>query len=116
MPETLEEINKVNEGQDLILIGFKSFGTWEYEFVPSQETTPYYTKYGWNGEPFHIVKRQFILDNNLFEEENVVFADIEWAKQVENTAKSYTYVPKPLYQFQTGLDTSLTTKTMKGEI
>lgn len=116
LSNTLEEIDKVNKGQDLILIGFKSFGTWNYEFIPNDETTPHYAELGWNGEPFHIVKRQFILDNSLFEEENVVFADIKWAKQVENTAKSYTYVAKPLYQFQTGLDTSLTTKVLKGEI
>ena len=116
LPETLEEIDKVNNGEDLILIGFRAFGSWEYEFVPSDETTPHYTKYGWNGEPFHIVKRQFIIDNDLFEEENVVFADINWAKRVEETAKTYTYVSKPLYQFQTGLDSSLTTKVMKGEI
>ena len=116
LPETLEEIDKVNKGQDLILIGFKAHGTWEYEFIPSDETTPYYTKYGWNGEPFHIVNRKFILDNNLFEEENVIFADIEWAKKVESTAKTYTYVAKALYQFQTGLDFSLTTKVSRGEI
>ena len=116
LPETLEEIDKVNKGQDLILIGFRAFGSWEYEFIPSDETTPFYTKLGWNGEPFHIVNRKFILENNLFEEENVVFADIKWAKQVENTTKTYTYVPKALYQFQTGLDFSLTTKVMRGEI
>lgn len=116
LPNTLEEIDKVNKGQDLILIGFRAFGSWNYEFIPNDETTPYYTKLGWNGEPFHIVNRKFILDNDLFEEEHVVFADIKWAKQVENTIKTCAYVPKALYQFQTGLDTSLTTKVMNGEI
>lgn len=116
LPETLEEIDKVNKGQDLILIGFRAFGTWNQEFIPSDETTPYYTKLGWNGEPLHIVNRQFIIDNDLFEQENVIFADIDWAKRVEEKIKSYTYVPKALYQIQTGLDTSLTTKVIKGEI
>jgi len=112
----LEQIDKVNKGQDLILIGFNAFGTWNETFIPSDETTPYYTRLGWNGEPLHVVKRQFILDNNLFEQENVVFADIDWATRVENAQKSYTYVALPLYQIHTGLDTSLTTKVIRGEI
>lgn len=116
LPNTLEEIDKVNKGQDLILIGFRAFGTWEYEFTPNDQNTPYYTKLGWNGEPFHIVRRQFILDNNIFEEEHVIFADIKWSKQVESKQQSYTYVPLPLYQFQTGLNFSLTTKVAKGEL
>ena len=116
IPETLQEIDKVNQGQDLILIGFRSFGTWNEEFIPSEETTPYYTKLGWNGEPLHVVNREFIIKNNLFEEEGVIFADIEWAKKVEEAMKTYTYVPKALYQFQTGLETSLTTKVNRGEI
>ena len=116
LPESLEEIDKVNKGQDLILIGFRSFGTWNYEFIPKEEDVPFFTKMGWNGEPFHVVNRNFILENNLFEEENVVFADIKWATRVEHNAKTYTFVPKPLYQFQTGLETSLTTKVINGEI
>ena len=116
LENSLEEIDKVNKGQDLILIGFKAFGTWEYEFIPDDNNTPYYTQLGWNGEPFHIVRRQFILDNNLFEEENIVFADINWSRSVEDKMKSYTYVPLPLYNFQTGLDFSLTTKVAKGEM
>lgn len=116
LPETLEEIDKVNKGQDLILIGFRAFGTWNEEFIPNKNTTPYYTKLGWNGEPLHIVRRQFILENELFEQENIVFADIDWSKRVEEKIKSYTYVPKALYQIHTGLDTSLTTKVLRGEI
>ena len=114
--KALEEIDKVNKGQDLILIGFKAFGTWEEEFIPDDKTTPYYTELGWNGEPLHIVRRQFIIDNNLYEEENIVFADIEWSKKVETLMKTYTYVPKILYFFQTGLETSLTSKASRGEI
>ena len=116
LPETLEEIDKVNKGQDLILIGFRAFGTWNYEFVPSDVDVPYYTKLGWNGEPFHIVNRKFILDNNLFEKENVVFADVDWSTRVENTIKTYTYVPKALYQFQSGNPNSLTSRVSNGEI
>ena len=116
LPNTLEEINKVNKGQDLILIGFQAFGTWNETFIPSKETTPYYTKLGWNGEPLHVVKRQFIIENNIYEEEHVVFADINFSKKVETLMRSYTYVPKALYCFQTGLDCSLTTKASRGEI
>ena len=116
LPETLEEIDKVNRGQDLILIGFEAFGTWNQTFIPKESDIPFYTRYGWNGEPFHIVNRNFILDNNLFEQEHVAFADIEWATKVENIAKTYTYVPKALYQFQSGRYNSLTTKVINGEI
>ena len=116
LPNTLEEIDKVNNGEDLILIGFRAFGTWNEEYIPKEEDIPYYSKLGWNGEPLHILNRKFIIDNNLFEEENVIFADIEFTKKVEECIKTYTYVPKALYQYQTGLDTSLTTKVVRGEI
>ena len=116
LPETLEEIDKVNKGQDLIIIGFKSYGIWEYEFIPTEENTPYITKFGWNGEPMHVVKRNFILDNDLYEEENIVFADINWSTKVEEKQKSYGYVNKALYIFQTGNSNSLTTKYNNGEI
>ena len=112
----LEEIDKVNKGEDLILIGFRAFGSWNETFIPSNETTPYYTKLGWNGEPLHIVRREFIIENNLFEEENVIYADIKWSKEVENKMKSYTYIPKALYIINSGLKTSLTTRVLKGEI
>ena len=116
IPEALEEIDKVNKGQDLILIGFRAFGTWNEEFIPSDETTPYYTKLGWNGEPLHIVNRKFIIDNNLYEIENAIYVDIDWSTRVENTQKSYTYVPKTLYQINSGLENSLTTKVMNNQV
>ena len=112
----LEEIDKVNKGEDLILIGFRTFGTWNETFIPTDETTPYYTKLGWNGEPLHVVNREFIIKNNIFEEENIIYADIKWSKEVEKTMKSYTYVPKALYIIHSGLETSLTTQVLKGEI
>lgn len=115
LENTLEEIDKVNKGQDLILIGFKSYGVWEYEFIPREIDCPHISKYGWNGEPMHIVRREFIISNNLYEEENIAFADIKWSALVENYAKSYTYVPKALYQFQTGNPNSLTTRVCNGE-
>ena len=116
IPEALEEIDKANKGQDLILIGFRAFGTWNEEFIPSDETTPYYTKLGWNGEPLHIVNRKFIIDNNLYEIENAIYVDIDWSTRVENTQKSYTYVPKTLYQINSGLENSLTTKVMNNQV
>lgn len=116
LPNTLEEIDKVNNGEDLIIIGFKAFGSWNYEFVPDESNTPNISKLGWNGEPMHVVNRQFILDNDLFEEENVVFADINWTKKVEEKIKSYSYVGKALYQFRTGQDYSLTSRMSRGEI
>ena len=114
VPEALEEIDKVAGGQDLILIGFKSFGTQEFGYIPDQKTVPYLTKLGWNGEPMHVVNRQFILDNDLFELENVAFCDVDWSTRVENKADSYTFVPKALYMFQTGNPNSTTTKILNG--
>ena len=116
LEDTIEQIDKVNKGQDLIIIGFKSYGVWEYEFIPNEKNTPYITQYGWNGEPMHIVRRKFIIENNLYEEEHKVFADIDWSVKVEREAKSYGYVSKALYQFQTGNPNSLTTKVSNGEI
>ena len=110
----IEEIDKVNKGQDLILIGFKSFGNMEFGFIPNENNTPFISKWGWNGEPMHIVNRQFIIDNNLFEEENKAFADIKWANEVETKAKTYTYVSKQLYMFQTGNPNSTTTQIING--
>lgn len=116
VPETLEEIDKVNQGQDLILIGFRSFGEMIFNFIPSEETTPYISKLGWNGEPMHSVNRQFILNNNLFEKEHIAFADVDWSPRVEQAAKTYTYVPKELYMFQTGNERSLTNQIIAGKV
>lgn len=116
LDNTLEEIDKVNQGQDMILIGFKAYGVWNYEFIPDESNTPYITQFGWNGEPLHVVRRGFIVENNLYEQENVTFADIDWSVRVENQAKSFGYVGKALYQFQTGNPNSLTTRYSNGEI
>ena len=50
----------------------------------------------------------------IFEEENKAFADIKWANGVETKAKTYTYVSKQLYMFQTGNPNSTTTQIMNG--
>ena len=44
LPETLEEIDKVNKGQDLILIGFRAFGSYYCEGIPNESNTPYISK------------------------------------------------------------------------
>ena len=116
LPETLDLVDAVNNNSDVIIIGLKSFGNCEFEFIPDEINTPYTSKIGMNGEPLHIVKRQFILDNNLFEQENVVFADVDWVKRVEACIQTYAYVPKALYMFQTGNSNSLTTRILNGEI
>lgn len=113
-PETLEEIDKVNNGQDLILIGFQSFGNDIFDFVPNEENTPFISRLGWYGEPMHIVRREFILENNLFELENKAICDVDWSPRVENLAKTYGYVPKKLYMFQTGNPNSLTSQILNG--
>lgn len=115
LPETLEEIDKVNTGQDLILIGFESFGFYSFGgFTPDENNTPFISELGWYGEPMHVVNRQFILDNGLFEIENKPICDIDWSPRVENTAKTYAFVPKRLYMFQTGNPKSITTQLSNG--
>lgn len=114
LPETLEEIDKVNKGQDLILIGFQSFGSELFNFTPNEDTIPFISKLGWYGEPMHIVNRNFILKNGLFELENKAICDVDWSPRVESLASTYTYVPKKLYMFQTGSPNSLTTKLLNG--
>jgi len=118
--DTIEQIDKVNNGEDLILLGFSVFGKTvnkKNRFVPNKETTPNISKYNWNGEAMHVVKRQFILDNNLFELENVPIADKDWAERVETTQKSYTFVPKKaLYNYQWGHDGAIMTQIVKKQI
>ena len=115
IPEALEMINNANNEVDMILIGFQSFGTDEFEYIPDG-TTANISVFGWNGEPLHVVKRSVWIDNNLFEQENVAFADVEWVKRLEQCVKTYSYVPKALYMFQSGNDNSLTTKIIRGEV
>ena len=115
LPETIEEIDKVNKGQDLIIIGFESFGPNSFgDFIPNEENTPFITKLGWYGEPLHVVNRNFILKNKLFEIENKAICDVDWSSRVEAIAQSYTYVPKKLYMFQTGNPNSITTQILNG--
>lgn len=115
IPEALELIDNANHGEDMILIGFQSFGTDEFGYIPDG-TTANISIFGWNGEPLHVVKRSVWIDNNLFELEHVAFADVEWVKHLESVVKTYSYVPKALYMFQTGNSNSLTTKIMRGEV
>lgn len=114
-PDALMEIDRVNHGEDMILIGFQSFGTDEFGYIPDGATANI-SIFGWNGEPLHVVKRQLWLDNNLFELEHVAFADVDWVKRLERVVKTYSYVPKALYMFQTGNSRSLTTRIMRGEV
>ncbi len=116
--DTIEEIEKVNKGQELILLGFRSFGNWKTgtKFIPSKENTPNISQYNWNGESLHVVKRQFILDNNLFELENVPIADRDWTLRLEALKPTYTFVPKILYNYQVGHDGAIMTDIIKGNI
>lgn len=109
-PETIEEVNKVNKGEDMIVIGFQSFGAYDYGFTPDKNTAIKMHSLGWNGEPMHIVNRKFILDNKLFEEEHVDIADPKWCKDLEENIKTYTFVPKRLYMYQVGHSSSIMTK------
>ena len=114
--DALEEIDKVNKGQDVIIIGFAFFGKDNHNYIPSEETVPYTTNFGWNCEAIHVCNRQFILDNELFEKEYVAFADVDWSKRLEQKLKTYTFVPKILCKLQIGNEGSLSDKIYKGEI
>lgn len=113
--DALMEIDRANHGEDMILIGFQSFGSDEFGYIPDG-TTANISMFGWNGEPLHVVKRSVWVDNDLYELEHVAFADVEWVKRLENVVKTYSYVPKALYMFQTGNERSLTTRIMRGEV
>ena len=115
LPEALEEIDRVNGGEDLILIGFRAFGAYDYEGIPNESNTPFISKMDWNGEPLHICRREFLIENGLWEKEHCVYADVDWAPRVESKAKSYTWVSKALYQFETGMPFTLTQKLFRGE-
>lgn len=109
MLNTIEEIEKVNEGQDLILIGLRGWfkPNAEAKFIrmlvlPNERNTPNFSKMMCFGEPMHVVNRQFILDNNLFEIEHLAICDVDWCYRLEQAIKTYTYVGKPLYNWQVG--------------
>jgi len=120
--DTVEQIDKVNKGQEMIIVGFSTFGKdKKYDkkdrFVPTMKNTPNISKYNWNGEAMHIVKRQFILDNNLFELENVPIADRDWTLRLEALNPTYTFVPdKALYNYQFGHEGAIMTDIMNGNI
>lgn len=102
---TIEELDKVNNGEDLILVGVKAWtkvGYVDFEVIPNEHNTPYFSKCECFGEPMHIVNRKFILDNDLFELEFIRIADVDWCVRLEQAIKSYTYVPKTLYYWQVG--------------
>lgn len=105
----IEEIDKVNQGQDLILVGIRSWcksdilpKPYLFFVIPNEENTPYFSKLMCYGEPMHVVNRQFILDNNLFEIEHLSICDVDWCTRLEQCIKTYTYVPKALYNWQVG--------------
>lgn len=116
--DTIEELEKVNKGQKLIIVGFRSFGNWDTgtKFIPSKKNTPNISKFNWNGEALHIVNRQFILDNNLFELENVPIADRDWTLRLEALKPTYTFVPKILYNYQVGHEGAIMTDIISGKI
>lgn len=116
LPETIKEIDMVNQGQDLIIIGMKFFGADSQEYIPNLENTPYTTASGWNAEPIHVVNREFILNNQLFEKEKVAYADVDWCLRLEKAIQTYTYVPKILCMLQVGNQNSLSAKIKAGKI
>ena len=107
--DAISEIDKVNNGQDLILTGIRSWCKKRgkirpvlFVIVPNEENTPYYSKKMLFGEPMHVVNRQFILDNDLFEIEHLSICDVDWTTRLENTIKTYTYTKKAVYNWQVG--------------
>lgn len=115
--DAIELIDKYNNGEDLGLIGLQAFGILDFDFVPNEENTSYISSTrSMYGEPMHIVSRKFIIDNELYEPEDVVLADAIWSPKVEKMCNSYFYVPEKLYFYQNGYDNSLYTKVSKGEL
>lgn len=109
VPTSIEEIEKVNTGQDLILVGLRGWYKPQAEakfvrllVIPNGLNTPYFSKMMCYGEPMHVVNRQFILDNDLFEIEHLPICDVDWTMRLEALIKTFTYVGKPLYNWQVG--------------
>ena len=92
----IEEIDKVNKGEDVIMIGLKSFGNENKfgvcSFLPNENNIPYTSKVGIYSEPVHIVNRKFIIDNKIFLRENIKTADVDWVLEIEKAMKTYAYV------------------------
>jgi len=112
----LEEIDKVNNGEDCIMIGCETYGSFHEIFIPNDKNTPYMSKLHYNGEPMHIVNRQFWIDNNLWELEHVSVVDVEWVSRLEKYINTYTYTDKAKYMYQVGHPSSIMSKISKGEI
>ena len=109
VPNAIQEIEAVNKGQDLILVGIRSWCKPDIKpkpvlffVIPNAANTPYFSKKMLFGEPMHVVNRQFILDNDLFEIEHLAICDVDWCMRLEAKINTYTYVPKPLYYWQVG--------------
>ena len=106
--KTIESIDEVNKGQDLIIVGIRSWcknrrkDVHTFIFIPNANNTPLLSKKMLYGEPMHVVNRQFILDNDLFEIEHLSICDVDWTTRLEKTIKTYAYVPKALYNWQVG--------------
>lgn len=107
--KTIEEVDKVNKGEDLILVGIRSWckpntipKPYLFIIIPNENNTPNFSKIMCYGEPMHIVNRQFILDNDLFEIEHLSICDVDWCMRLEKTIKSFSFVPKALYNWQVG--------------
>lgn len=116
--DAVEQIDKVNNGEDLIIVGFRTFGVWKTgtEFIPNKNNTPNISKYQWNGEALHVVNRKFILENKLFELENVPIADRDWTLRLEKCIKTFTFVPKILYNYQVGHKGAIMTDIIEGRL
>lgn len=99
----IEEIEKVNKGEEIIVIGLKTFGNEDkfgtFTFIPNKNNMPFTSKSGVYSEPLHIVKRQFILDNKIFLKENLKIADVDWVLEIEKKMKTWTFVEKILYHW-----------------
>ena len=58
----------------------------------------------------YVIRREFLLDNNLFFLEGVHSEDIEFATKVILTAKSFGFFGKPYYYYRIGREGSLANK------
>lgn len=112
----IEVIDEINKGEDVIFIGYQGFGASSFYVLPTKENTPFLYKFGIFADVIHICNRKFYIENDLFQEEKVPVADRDWGIKIAHAIKTYNFLSKAFYKYQTGHPTSLITKITKGQI
>lgn len=73
-----------------------------------------YNKYNFQGEVYNkIIRKEFLLKNNLFFKENIVFEDTLWVSQIKCYSPKILYIPVVTYIYCLREGSTMTTYTIK---